>query len=140
MNNTRLMLGNLAQDQEGNLLKVVHLNANMKSNIGFEVIDRDQFPLKDGWQAEPIPINEKILKILGWQHYNGKKSGDLTKDTLMKIDVDFIDGKIKIKSHYEGKHLYRDTKIKYVHELQNFVSALNGRNLELTVKEQGDNA
>lgn len=73
--------------------------------------------------SEPIPITEKCLKEFGWKYYNGKRSGDLTKDTHCKLDIDFIKGKLMVKSHYEGESFYRDLRIDYVHQLQNLMYA-----------------
>lgn len=74
---------------------------------------------------KPIIINEEWLLKFGWKYLNGKTSGDLTKDTSKKMDIDFIDGKLKIKSHYEDYSFYRDLNIIHVHRLQNFFESIN---------------
>lgn len=83
--------------------------------------------------VEPIPLTAEWLKKLGWKYYNGRTEGILTMDFGCKMDVDYKDGKLLIKSHYEGEDLYRDTRIKYVHQLQNLFFCLCGE--ELTIKE-----
>jgi hypothetical protein len=69
----------------------------------------------------PIPIDEKWLRKLGWNYYTGSgDKGDMTKDFGGKIDIDWVDGCMQTKSHYEGKDMYRKMNhIKYVHQLQN---------------------
>ncbi len=80
----------------------------------------------------PIVIDEELLIKYGWKYYNGKTKGDLTMDFGGKLDVDFIDGKMMIKSHYEGRDRYRLLhNIKYAHHLQNFYYVMNGE--ELTI-------
>jgi hypothetical protein len=78
-----------------------------------------------------IQIIEEILLKCGFCYYNGKKDGDLTFDLPCKIDLDFIGGEIKIKSHYEGYDFYRTIPIKYLHQLQNLYHALTGNELNI---------
>jgi hypothetical protein len=74
---------------------------------------------------KPIPLTEEWLVKFGWQYLNGHTSGTLTKDTNCKLDIDFIDGKIQVKSHYESADFYRVLEnIKYVHNIQNLFSDL----------------
>jgi hypothetical protein len=77
----------------------------------------------DGFK--PITLNEEVLKSIGYQYYNSQTSGDMTIDLHGKMDLDWIDGRIQIKSHYEHDNFYRDTHIKYLHQLQNAISAFN---------------
>ena len=74
---------------------------------------------------EPIELTEDILLKNGWSYLNGRTSGTLTKDTAIKMDVDFYKGKLQIKSHYEGVEFYRELGIYSVHELQNFFDSIN---------------
>lgn len=80
----------------------------------------------------PYKITEEWMIKFGWQYYNGKTSGPLTKDFPGKLDVDFVDGKIQVKSHYEGFDLYRPLKIEFVHQLQNLWYDFNGEHLPFT--------
>lgn len=82
--------------------------------------------------AQGIPLTEEILLKRGWQYNNGKTSGDLTKDTISKMDIDFIMGELKIKSHYEEGALYRPLPINHLHQLQNLYYALTGEELEIS--------
>jgi len=85
----------------------------------------------DYLEAIPIPLTEEWLVKFGWQYFNGKTSGTLTKDTDVKLDIDFYKGKLQVKSHYEGEHMYRILPVKYVHQLQNLYFALTGEELKL---------
>lgn len=81
--------------------------------------------MEDFYKEKPIPLTEEWLLKFGWKYLNGRTSGDLTKDTNIKMDIDFINGKLKIKSHYEGSDFYRDLNIIHVHRLQNFFESIN---------------
>jgi hypothetical protein len=78
----------------------------------------------DLFQFEPILITEKGLLKLGWEYLNGRTSGIITKNANCKLDIDFVDGELVVKSHYEGENLYRDLRIKYIHSLQNLFFGL----------------
>jgi hypothetical protein len=82
-----------------------------------------------------VALTPEWLERLGWRYYNGKNDGDMTMDTNVKIDIDFIDGVIMIKSHYEGHSHYRAMPwVKNVHQLQNMFFALSGEELEIKNK------
>lgn len=76
-----------------------------------------------------IPLSEHWLLRMGYKYYNGKSSGDMTMDFAGKLDIDYVAGKIKIKSHYEGEDGYREVPIKYVHQLQNLYQTLTHEEL-----------
>lgn len=82
----------------------------------------------------PIVLTEELLVKLGWKYFNGRTEGVLTMDTSCKLDIDFVDGKMQVKSHYES--FYRCLQIKYVHQLQNLFFELNRE--ELTFKHNID--
>jgi len=71
-------------------------------------------------------INEKDLLRIGYKFLNGKISGDMTKDYGGKLDIDWIDGKIQVKSHYEDDSMYRTIpNIKRISQLINLAKILN---------------
>ena len=82
--------------------------------------------------VNPIPLTEDILLKCGWKYYNGCSSGDMCFDTDCKMDIDYVGGKMKIKSHYQSYVFYKDLNIIHLHHLQNFIFALTGQ--ELNVK------
>lgn len=85
-------------------------------------------------EMKPIELTEDLLLRLGYKYFNGKNEGTLTMDFEGKLDIDYHDGEIKVKSHYEGEHMYRKLfNIKYLHQLQNLYFALSG--IELTLKD-----
>jgi hypothetical protein len=94
--------------------------------------------MQDGWttlcSCNAVPITQDRLKKLGWAFYNGKTSGTMTKDChAPKIDLDFVDGCIQTKSHYQGEEFYKKMRhIKYVHQLQNLYYFLTGEELRFS--------
>lgn len=80
-----------------------------------------------------IPITKDWLKKLGWQYLQGRTDGDLTRDAWKaKLEIDFIDGVIQIKSRYAEVETYQKLDhIKYVHQLQNLYYFLTGEELEV---------
>jgi len=65
MKSTDFRIGNFAQDQNGNLLKVYSLT---EEHVYYFVVDRSKFPLPEGWKAEPIPITKDWLRKLGFSN------------------------------------------------------------------------
>jgi len=80
-----------------------------------------------------ITITDEWLIKMGWQYLNGCTSGTLTKDAWTpRLDLDFIDGCIQIKSRYlDLDHYFKMPHIQYVHELQNLYYFLVGEELEI---------
>lgn len=82
-------------------------------------------------RLKPIILTDELVIRLGWKYYNGKTSGDLTMDLNGKMDLDWVDGQIKVKSHYETFDLYRSlNNIKYVHQIQNLYYSHNHEELK----------
>lgn len=81
-------------------------------------------------QLEGIPLTEEWLLKLGYRFYKNKESGTLCLDYVGKLDIDFYEGKIQIKSRYEEYDLYRHLfGITCVHHIQNLYFALSGEDL-----------
>lgn len=124
MNSKGLRLGNLAQDQDGNLLKVIGLSTDPELEnediISFYVVDRTKFPLKKGWKAEFIPLTAEILVKFGFEK-EGKNhwgNGDLD------LFFDGFEFCAMVGTEYDISINY-----KYVHELQNIYFYLVGGEL-----------
>lgn len=128
MKANELRIGNLIlNDRAVNTVKGIHTDSAYLKTRQCNFIDARMDLIK------PIPLTTEWLEKLGWEYYNGKTEGILTMDFGCKMDVDYKDGELLIKSHYEGEYLYRNTHVKYVHQLQNLYFALTGE--ELTIKE-----
>lgn len=118
-----LRIGNYAQDQKGNLLKVIALNEIYHT---FSVIDRSKYPLPDGWQAEPIPLSGYDLGELGFVRLAGKEGFFYKKGN---IEIADISGCFIILHGVDNRFA---TPVKYVHELQNLFFDLVGYDLKFT--------
>ncbi len=133
-----LRIGNLAQDQNGNILEVRGIKVG---NIHYYVIDRSKYPLNEGWQAEPIPLTEEWLLKFGFE---------CEEDIFFKLpfpeniswcrDFAFIlfngvFGGVEIITYHDKskqKVFHEHTVyIKHVHQLQNLYYALTGEELEI---------
>ena len=114
-----LRIGNLAQDQNGNILKCCELN---KISCGFEVIDRSKFPLPFGWKAEPIPLTEEWLVRAGFE--KAIDSNLWVNDSYYQLTFNSQIG----ASLYEDEYWIKSNII-YLHSLQNLYFALTGEEL-----------
>ena len=113
-----MMIGNIVQDNKGNLLEVMGFN---EKTITFYVIDRSKFPLEDGWFAVSIYLNEKWIDA-----FRIKKVPD-SEYTLNTYD--FLGFKLWYK---DGIFLYYDRIIiNSEHQLQNLYFSLSKKQLKL---------
>ncbi len=119
MKDTDLRIDNYVMSPFGEIVKF------RREDFGFE---------ERGEYFTPIPITQEWLIKLGYKFYNGQTEGTLTMDFGGKLDVDFYEGKIHVKSHYEGYYLYRPLYIEYVHQLQNLYFATTHE--ELTINKE----
>lgn len=113
-----LRIGNFAEDQNGNLLKVVSLN---ETDILFKVVDRSKFPLPNGWQAEPIPITEEWLVKFGFERINEREFRHT--EYFYNLERGWF-------GICEGIGMEIVFDMKYVHQLQNLYFALTGNELQ----------
>ena len=130
-----LMIGNFFHDKlTGELLAVSGL---AEKEIGYTVIDRDKFPLPDGWSAEPIPLTKQWLWNFGF-------IGVVSQSKRINDDIELslsVGGNI-VKCELICETLYDDTTertithipIKYVHQLQNLYFALTNKELKYESK------
>lgn len=119
-----LMLCNLVQDEVSGELMIVD---EIGENIGATLINRDKYPLADGWQMSPIALTSKWLDHLGFKERSiriDKYSGVRIQENGRYEFMDYTDGQI-VSSW--------DNRIEYVHQLQNLYFALCGE--ELTLKQ-----
>ncbi len=119
-------VGNFAKDEKsGVILKVV---GTTEKGASFYVMDRDKYPLKDGWSARHLPLTMEVFRKAGFTYDNwhwtiGKNP--LTRNHL--LDITWIDGD-EFSFFRNGHH-----KIKYVHQLQNLYFLLSGKELNLNL-------
>jgi len=133
MKTKELRIGNLLQDQKGNLLIVCEIR---QDGYTTSVVDRSKFPLQKGWKADPITLTEDWLIKLGF-HIN--ENGEPEKDTVEGMDIALS---ITINTHHYKfspwfvnkqnlTYYIMGVDIEYVHQLQNLYFALTGN--ELTI-------
>ena len=117
-------IGNLAKDNLTNeLLICCELSCDTdgsNSRISFAVINRDKYPLPNGWQAERILIEPKWISMLGFKH---KYAGQYELGKLM-LSVGIDHAKVFI-----GNRFLID--VEFVDELQNLFFAVEGKELEI---------
>lgn len=126
INANELRIGNYCRDnQSGEWLLVDEIvkSESGKHVIGFYVINRDKYPLPDGWQAEPIPVTPEILEKawfdketeLVWCHKGGGSSIRLTGGRYFY--------------YFKGTGNLR--VVEYVHEIQNIYHSLHSEELKI---------
>ena len=118
--------GNLAQDQQGNVLMVVGFDVETK-NVVYQVVDRSKYPLPDGWSAEPIPFDKTWLNRCGFPELNS------TMDLLFNYDVCLT--RFKNGLFILGHELHDEKEVKFVHEFQNIVRILTGEEATILLPE-----
>lgn len=104
MNVTEYRIGNVSQDQKGNILRCVTVALMPEPTVNWYVVDRSKFPLDEGWKAEPILITKDCLSRFGIEE---SAAGE------------FID-----EIYY-----YNGTECKFIHRLQNLYFALHAKEL-----------
>ena len=123
-----LRIGNLLQDQFGNLLKVIELT---EKSIVTSVIDRSKYPLPDGWKAQPIPLSEDILLKLGFE----KDEYDIERPMYYTFKGFRLNCNVGFLTLNNSNELadFKPIELKFLHQIQNLFHSLTGE--ELTIKE-----
>ena len=157
MKANELRIGNYLQDQNGNILLVIHISTE---SIQTTVLDRIKYPLPNGWQMEPIPLTPEILEKCGFgkddeSYFNEAgekihqsdsfklrtKNSKLhirylyqTKEFLFWLTYNYEPERNSIHSselfYYKDQLVFRKSEI-YLHQLQNLIFALTGEELEV---------
>ena len=128
MKSSELRIGNLAQDEMSGA--IIRVSGITTENQSFYVIDRDKYPLPNGWKAVPIPLTEEWLVRFGFA-IDTSKHGELA---TLKNDFELW------KSNgwkewnlqtggYDAESNDFSVDLKYVHQLQNLYFALTGEEL-----------
>lgn len=93
-------------------------------NIGAVLVDRDKYPLPDGWKMVPISLTEEWLERLGFKGYRLRIKSDL--ESVLRWNGHGV-GLICNSLYQIGKDC------RQVHQLQNLYFSLTGE--ELTIKQ-----
>lgn len=134
-----LRIGNLFQDEiTKEILRVSEIKTetgevNEKPIVFFHVLNREKFPLPEGWKATPIILTEEILLKLGFNDADYKK-GYIGKEFKSNLILDFVLTKPKHLGDWLDCYVFelgnhRIVPIKYLHELQNFYFAITKQEL-----------
>ncbi len=124
-------LNNIFQDQFGNILKVTAVSSEEKNGIPitvttFTVVDREKYPLPDGWQARPVMLTDEILRKCGFIPCG-------------IMDDEFNHGKnyrFKLRRMTDGTYQFvahRPVYLKHLHRLQNLFFELEEEALEINL-------
>lgn len=115
-------VGNLHQDQNGNLLKVSATDEK-DNRVIYTVVDRLKFPLPDGWQAQPLIITDELLEKSDFVNAGGLEEGIFRhrKHYRFKL-IRLPDGTYQFNAHIP-------IILKEFHRLQNLFEATSNEEL-----------
>lgn len=121
LNPKEFRIGNYCRDKKTGAILIVDeiTGKNGKYDLWFYVVDRNKYPLPDGWEAESIPIDEEILVQLG---------AKFIVDALCFI---LNNRPIKCIGNNQYVDLLSQTVIQSLHHLQNLHFALTQKELIL---------
>ena len=129
-----LRIGSLLKDNlTGEWLRVTDLS----ENIVAEVINRDKYPLPDGWQMAPIPLTPEILEKAGFifVHKTNQYGWYLTVEnrSLCWCHSDYVSLEFNAGQHDDYSHALFEFPCKHVHQLQNLFYCLTGTELNIAL-------
>jgi hypothetical protein len=117
-----LRIGNYVMDNVSGEWMIVD---EIGENVGAIVINRDKYPLPEGWNMGYIPLTPEILERCGFEQ-NSPVYGDY-----------YNNGDIFIFKEKDGFMLFDEGSIgnpfNYLHQLQNLFFALTGEELEINL-------
>lgn len=122
-----LRLGNFVWDIVSGEWMVVD---ELGENIGATIINRDKYPLPDGWKMGPIPITSEVLKKFGFVCFD--RSWRLDAFNIVEngrwVNGDPIE-EIKYMVYKTG--IGAIVEVKTLHHLQNLYFALTQEELNI---------
>jgi len=133
INQNELRLGNLCWDIHSKELLEVTALSN-EGPVGFTVVNRDKYPLQDGWQAEYIPLIPLTLEWLEIFGFKKDRAGWHLTGTQFSLTEQFYPCWLDRMLWPQDIPDFKRLSLKYVHQLQNLYFALTGE--ELTIKEK----
>lgn len=137
MKANELRIGNYLQDQNGNILLVIHISTE---SIQTTVLDRSKYPLPNGWQMEPIPLTPEILEKCGfWYKPGGISGADMWQGMGFWYRVkELPNQEFLLRGDFSRKKPialklvgWFNSNIEYIHQLQNLYFSLTGEELEV---------
>jgi hypothetical protein len=126
MTANELRIGNLVRDKISKTeIKIIELT---EQSIGTYVVDRNKFPLSNGWSIEPIPLTEEWLLKLGFEKQKGKI--DIFEKSRLRIWIGARGQSLcyLVEENTTSAH-YIPNSLEHVHQLQNLYFALTGIDL-----------
>lgn len=132
-----LRIGNYVMDIVSGEWMIVD---ELAENVGAVLINRDKYPLADGWRMDYIPLTPEILERCGFEKKN--EDGVETFTFQIKGIADHGDNEYKlfgikskalIQIDYTVNNYWAAKPVFYLHQLQNLYQSLTG--IELEIKE-----
>lgn len=104
---------------------------DINNHIGAILIDRNKYPLPNGWYMGYVELSMDVLKRCGFEDLAGNGMG--VRLTLNGSDEFFFGQQDKeLRYQTRGSGFTRDFGIKYLHQLQNlYYLFTNGKELEI---------
>lgn len=130
MKANELRIGNYVKDSVSGEVMVVN---ELGENVGAVLLNRDKYPLPDGWQMAYIPLTPEILEKAGFiqiSDYDPEGPTHRMNSSIGVIDVCYGYSMVDIVQNI-GR--IRHNKIKYLHQLQNLYFALTGEELTINL-------
>lgn len=136
-----LRKGNYVQDVVSGEWMIID---EIGENIGAVIINRDKYPLPEGWQMGPIPLTPEILEKAGFYqlpHFtvNNGWHLDIGRDRVITVacvgtpnEMIFLceEDKPKVKNINVLRNFDYDGKT-YLHQLQNIVHSITSKELKI---------
>lgn len=115
-----LRIGNLLCDEVSGEWMIVE---EIGTTIGAKVINRNKFPLPDGWRMAPIRLTAEIMGRCGFERNRLNHAAEIWQKGCLSFRV--FSAEITLED-WNG-----ECKIEYLHQLQNLHFSLLGE--EITV-------
>lgn len=130
--NTELRLGNYVQDTVSGEWMIVD---ELGKSVGATLINRDKYPLPDGWQMGYIPLTPEVMKKCGFKKGRGKHNDqwELNVDIYLNFRLHEEDYSLEIFDKEENSITPYCEHLKNLHTLQNLYFALTGEELEINL-------
>jgi hypothetical protein len=132
INPKQCMVGNYFQDSlSGEKLILDEITRNDANDLvlGLVVIDRDKYPLSNGWQAVPIPLTRELLFLCGFELQKGLLAHRYFKKDDLELERS-AEGFLRIMVTQFCTFRF-ETEYKFLHEIQNLYFSLTGKELEV---------